>query len=824
MGRIALVTALALMAQPLSPLAAAAGQATTKTTSAATTKTTASAKPAATSAAPDIGWPRYYQTAAGTQITIYQPQIAEWANQKRMVAYAAVAVQHKGQQKPDLGTVKLEANTKVSVEQRLVNFSDMTLVDPSFTSMSKEQVREVTDEILKAVPVDERIIALDRVLASVDQSSIVPKNIEGVKADPPVIFSSATPAILVNIDGDPIWSPIKDNDLKYAVNTNWDLFQLGTTKAYYLMDNGSWLTTMDLQGTWTPAGKLPESFAKLPADDNWKEVKAALPGKKLDAKKAPRVFVSTAPAEMILTTGEPNYVLVNGTKDLLWVSNTENDVFRMGKTGPVYFLVAGRWFSAPDFKGPWTFATPNLPADFKKIPLEHQRSRVLASVPGTPQATEAVLLASIPQTARVRKDLKAPEVVYAGEPKFEPIEKTTVSRAVNTDKSIIKVGDLYYMCFEGVWFMGRSPEGPWSVTGQVPGEIYEIPVSSPANNVTYVKVEEDDDDAVVIATTLAFTGMMIAWGCCVWGSGYYYPPYYGGFYGGYPMYYGHYPTYGYGARYNPYTGAYSRGAVAYGPYGGAGVGSRYNPRTGTYSRGAAAYGPYGSRAAGQAYNPRTGTYGQTRQGSNVYGSWGSTQVQRGDQWASTNRVTNNRTGNTTRVTQGSGGGTTVRRSGGGSTGAVGISGSGDVYAGRDGNVYRQQGDGWQKYDGGGNWSNVPGATQEQRQAAQQRASDARADGTARTQTADRGAQVGQTSRGTGTQAGERPGAGAGVGDRSAGGGSTIGQLNSDAAARSRGTERTNNWSSGRSSGGSSYRPSGGARSGGMSRGGGGRRR
>ena len=107
---------------------------------------------------------------------------------------------------------------------------------------------------------------------------------------------------------------------------------------------------------------------------------------------------------------------------------------------------------------------------------------------------------------------------------------------------------------------------------------------------------------------------MVAWGCAVWGSGWYYPPYYGGFYGGYPYYRPYYPTYGYGASYNPWTGAYSRGAVAYGPYGGAGVGARYNPRTGTYSRGAAAYGPYGSRGAGQAYNPRTGAYGQTRAG------------------------------------------------------------------------------------------------------------------------------------------------------------------------------------------------------------------
>ena len=46
-----------------------------------------------------------------------------------------------------------------------------------------------------------------------------------MKADPPAIFFSNAPAVLVNFDGEPIWSPIKENDLKFAVNTNWDLFQ-----------------------------------------------------------------------------------------------------------------------------------------------------------------------------------------------------------------------------------------------------------------------------------------------------------------------------------------------------------------------------------------------------------------------------------------------------------------------------------------------------------------------------------------------------------------------------------------------------------------------
>ena len=85
-------------------------------------------------------------------------------------------------------------------------------------------------EIDKAIPDDERVIALDRVLANIDKSQIIPKNVEGIKADPPTIFFSKTPAVIVNLDGEPIWSPIKDNDLKFAVNTNWDLFQHEPTK------------------------------------------------------------------------------------------------------------------------------------------------------------------------------------------------------------------------------------------------------------------------------------------------------------------------------------------------------------------------------------------------------------------------------------------------------------------------------------------------------------------------------------------------------------------------------------------------------------------
>jgi hypothetical protein len=783
---VALATAIALVAPPCAQLLTAQAPA-----SPAKASTKPAAKPAPANAPVDGGWPRTYDTASGVRLVLYQPQIANWNAQKQMVAYAAVSYAEKGAEKPVLGTIKVESATRVALEDRLVNFEQFTITETNFGSASREQVQAIIAEVNRAIPRQERVIALDRVLASVDKSLIRPSNVEGVKSDPPTIFYSTAPAVVVNFDGDPIWSPIKENDLKYAVNTNWDVFEHAPTKTYFLRNEAMWLKATSTGGPWTPAGTLPASFSKLPADENWKEVKASLPGKKVDPKQVPTVFVSTTPAELIAVRGVPSYLLVSGTKNLLWVQNTESDVFRVGNKGPVYYLVAGRWFSAPDFTGPWTFATPKLPAEFADIPLEHPRSRVRASVPGTDEAAQAVLLAQIPQTARVnRKEVKAPEVNYEGAPKFEAIPQTTVARAVNTDKDIIKVGDLYYLLFQGVWFMSKSAEGPWEVTSSVPKAVYEIPASSPAHNVTYVTVVEDDsdDEWVTYAAVAGYTGMMVAWGCAVWGTGWYYPPYIG--YGGYyPVYYPFYPTYGYSAWYNPWSGTYGRSAVAYGPYGGIGATARYNPRTGTYARGAVAYGPYGARGAAQAYNPRTGTYAQTRQGSGVYGSWGSTAVQRGDDWAQTSRVTNRATGNTTRVTRTDEGGAVSRRGPDGGGFVAGGGDSGNIYAGHDGNVYRRNDSGsWDKYENGG-WNNT-----------------------------DRPAQGGGSERPTeptprdrGTTPTQRPT-------------DTVNQLDRDRAARTEGATRTKDYGSYRSGGGSSgsYRAT--PSRGGGGRGGGGRRR
>lgn len=139
---------------------------------------------------------------------------------------------------------------------------------------------------------------------------------------------------------------------------------------------------------------MPTQIAALPDGDEWKDIKAAQPPATFGEAGAPQVFYSDASAELIVFAGEPALQAVPGT-GLEWASNTTSDVFYHAADQTWYVLLSGRWFSAQSFDGPWTFATPNLPADFQNIPTEASYYAVRASVPGTSESAEARLKASI---------------------------------------------------------------------------------------------------------------------------------------------------------------------------------------------------------------------------------------------------------------------------------------------------------------------------------------------------------------------------------------------------------------------------------------------
>jgi hypothetical protein len=785
--------------------------------------------------AQDPGWPRRIVKPGGT-VLAYQPQVDEWKDFKAITWRQAFEMTPKGG-KPVVGAATFTGTTAVDKDKHLVVIQNITVTHSYFPSLD-EATSAKMDQLIKSFVPPVIDIALERVVASTPKTESV--STVQLKNDPPFVFVSYSPAILLAVDGEPDLAAIPNTKLNFVVNTQWPLFQDTSSKQYYLLVGQRWFSATDLHGPWSPQTKLSKEMEKLPKDAQWAEVKKMIPPPQATGP-VPKIFYSTVPAEVILFSGKPVYAKIPQTQ-LVYATNTDSALFLYTPTNEYYFLAAGRWFRSKDLNGAnWTFASLDLPADFAKIPRSSPASAILSSVPGTEEAKDAVLIAQIPTVMEIDAKSAAAQakVTYNGDPTFAKIEGTSLSYATNTADKVIKVGDVYYLCLQGVWFMSSNPQGPWTTASSVPKEIYTIPPSSPVYNVTYVTQTTTPTGTVQSSYTAGYMGAFVI-GATVGaivanGTGYYYPPYIYHPPYGYPVYRPYpvpYGAYGYGSYYNTRNGSYGVYQTAYGPYGAATRAASYNPYTGTYKSGAAVATPYGSRSAGQAYNPYTGTYAATRQGSSPTAQWGQSYVSNGNKSAYTQHYSTAQ--GTVASAQGSQGGKAYGTSNAHGTTAVGKTSGGDVYAGHDGNVYKNTGEGWQKYDNG-SWSTVD--TQQaqqqkansQQQAQQQKSTYQQQHATATQSSSANVQQQAQQQKSTRQQptttATQTSTAGAQQRQQSASqsrtsGGMSTESLNSEMQNRQRGAAQSQTWQRG---GGSSAASGGGGRTRSAS-GGGGRRR
>lgn len=710
--------ALGALATPTATVASAATATPSKVTAA---KPAPSPAAAATAIA---AWPHTVATDRGTA-TVYQPQIMSWPERRTLNTRIALAVATPGAQTPTLGTIDVAFTSDTDLATRMVTLTDPKLLVSHFPTLATADAAQMEARIKTALAnVGVKRVPLDTVLLSLHDGTDRPSDV-ALKNEPPKIFYSDRAASLLVFDGEPVLAPVTGTTLQFVVNTNWDVF-VDESKTWYWVNNGGWLSAPDFTGPWKAAGKLPAAFSKLPNDSNFADVRKAIPGRTFTVATTPTVFATTTPAEIIVTEGAAKFAPVAGTQ-LTYVTNTNANLFLDAKDKRYYYLTSGRWFAAPELSGPWSYATPSLPPEFAAIPPGSARGSVLSSVPGTPQAQEALIQATIPQQATLSRATAKVDVIYTGAPKFAPIIGTEMSYAVNTAYDVIQLGDTWYTCWQGAWFKAPSASGPWVLADSIPVVIYTIPPSSPLYRVTYVKVYGTTPEAVTYGYTSGYMMGYVTAGVIVYGTGWYYPPYI--YPGRIPIYYPYPYSYAGSVWYNSSTGAWARGGTVYGPYGGAvSRGTAYNPNTGAWAHGGAVYGPNGGAGAWSAYNPSTGSYahgsaswngsngtanasfyngrtgvaGATNQNVNAYGRWGSSVV------AGPNQTVHTQSGSNARGSAGSFNSTTGAK-GAGVNGANGNSGGavkgagGDVYAGANGNVYKKTDSGWQKWDNG-SWS------------------------------------------------------------------------------------------------------------------------
>ena len=465
----------------------------------------------------EVGWPRTIQSD-GQLIQVYQPQVDKWESGK-LEARAAVVVTRKELGQPIYGVVWLSARTTVDQQQRLVTLYDIEVTKASFPAASAEESKYVASATA-ALAQWTFTIGLDRLLAdlAITQTEAKARGVP-LGGKPPKIFVRTNPAVLILIDGEPVLRKVEGTNLMRVINSPAVIVLDPTTTQYFLRGDGYWMTAANLNGPWTKAAHPPDALASVLEG----EEPAGAPAAATPAEAPPEIIVSTEPAELIQLRGEEQYSPISGTK-LLYVTNTDTNLFMNLPDQRYYVLLSGRWFRSQSLDGPWEFvAGKSLPADFAAIPPGHAKATVLASVPGTRQAQDAIVAAQVPQTATINRKLVRFKATYDGAPQFKPIEGTDLSYAVNSPDDIILVEGRYYALHDGVWFVADNAQGPWAVCAFVPPAIYSIPPTSPLYPDTFAYVYEATPEFVYVGYLPGYFGAYIWDGAIVYGTGFWYP-------------------------------------------------------------------------------------------------------------------------------------------------------------------------------------------------------------------------------------------------------------------------------------------------------------
>jgi len=493
-------------------------------------------------------WPREIITNKGT-VVIYQPQ-PEKLEGNKLKGRAAVAVELKGSTEPVFGAIWFEASLDTDRAERAATIAELTVTQIRFPDQDAEKAQKLRALLEKEIPKWDLSISMDRLLTTLELEEKRSEAARDLKTDPPKIIFMSEPAVLVSLDGEPRLQKEEGSNLQRVINTPFTILYLLSKKIYYLYaDTDTWYTAKEIQGDWEVTRNVPQEVAsRAPKAEDEPDAEEGKAEDNEEPGPPPKIILVTEPTELIVSIGKPEFTPISGT-DLLYVSNTDSDVLYYIKDKEYYVLLSGRWYAGTKLDGPWRYVPgEKLSPDFALISEDSEMGTVLYAVPGTDVAKEAVMDAQIPQTATVERKKATLKVEYDGEPKFEKIKGTEMAYAVNTATPVIRLKKKYYACDEAVWFVAGSSRGPWQVATSIPEEIYTIPPESPIYHVIFVRIYKATPEVVYVGYTPGYMNTYVYHTTIVYGTGYYYPYWYGRYYYPRPS------TWGFHVRWNPWTG------------------------------------------------------------------------------------------------------------------------------------------------------------------------------------------------------------------------------------------------------------------------------
>jgi hypothetical protein len=452
-------------------------------------------------------WPKSIYPAGGSLIHIYKPQVDSLAG-NIMKCKSTISLSDKSSNGPVFGVVWTTDTVEIDQAKRQVTIRSVKVDDLRIPAdngfYSKKRVKEVLEVYIpKAI----KSLSLDDLLASLDGDREEANPVAGNRVGQSNLIFRRWAAMLVPIYGDPIFRNSADWGLEMVVNTPFTIVK-AKDGMFYCYAAGKWYVAPVATGPYAYTdNKVSRPLRKIARGLDKAAKKNGEPS--AEATGNPPVYdiiVSTAPAQLIQTDGDPVLTAVDGTS-LQYVTNSGDAILLDTVSRQYYALVSGRWIRSSELKegSQWQYVgADELPRDFAKIPPNSPVGDVLASVAGTKQAKEAALDAQIPQVARIDRINTTTQIEYDGAPRFEPIAGTNLQYAVNSCSAVIGYKGNYYAVDEGVWFFSDNAMGPWTVSIARPAGMDLIPRDCPVYGARFVHIYQVTTDYVYDGYTAGY--------------------------------------------------------------------------------------------------------------------------------------------------------------------------------------------------------------------------------------------------------------------------------------------------------------------------------
>ena len=206
-------------------------------------------------------------------------------------------------------------------------------------------------------------------------------------------------------DGEPGAGPAGKPGLSFAVNTNWDVFARPDT--WYLLNNGVWYRgaagDRPLRARRPAAGGVQATCRRTANFAT--RCAGCMPARAASRRsdQVPQIFVSTKPAEIIVTAGPPSFRPRRRNRFAARRSTPERAVLRSGAAAFLCAVVRPLVLGA-GLDGPWAVRNRQTAAGLLADPAERPRCRGARLGAGHGAAQEAVLKAQIPTTATIKRE------------------------------------------------------------------------------------------------------------------------------------------------------------------------------------------------------------------------------------------------------------------------------------------------------------------------------------------------------------------------------------------------------------------------------------